>query len=173
MISGNDARAALLGAVAGALGTATMTPTMRPVLTRGLPRAMRPREFPPRKAVRTTEAHLVGPDALSREQEEVLAWPAHFGYGCTWGAVYGLLRDRTHRIPPAVAGAGFGMAVWAAGYAGWLPAMGVRETTTAGPPEKVPVPLVAHVIYGVTTAMAYEALDRWPGPAVGPEVSAA
>ena len=70
------------------------------------------------------------------------------------GALYGLAAPRS----AAAAGAAFGLAVWAAGYAGWLPLIGIRESTVAGPPAKIPFPLAAHIVFGVTTAAVHEAV---------------
>lgn len=41
-----------------------------------------------------------------------------------------------------------------------MPALGVQEATTEKPPKKWPMPVMAHLMYGITTALAYEALER-------------
>lgn len=53
------------------------------------------------------------------------------------------------------AGARMGFMVWAIGYAGWLPLLGVRESTVRGAPSKIPFPLLAHLVFGMTTAALY------------------
>lgn len=52
----------------------------------------------------------------------------------------------------------FGVGLWAVGSQGWMPGLGVQEATTEKPPKKWPMPVIAHVVYGVTTGVAYEAI---------------
>jgi hypothetical protein len=57
-------------------------------------------------------------------------------------------------------GAMFGVALWAVSLEGWMPALGVMEAPTEKSPEKVPMPVMAHILYGATTALACEALEN-------------
>lgn len=150
---------AVRGAVAGAAGTAAMTMMMRGVAPRVVPEEMRPDEFVPKKIVEWAEEQAGAPDALPDDAELKLSMVPHFGYGSGMGALYGLARDRVDGVPAPLAGALFGVAVWAIGFEGWLPALGVQPATTEQPPRKRPMPIMAHLVYGVTTAMAYEALE--------------
>lgn len=54
----------------------------------------------------------------------------------------------------------FGVALWAVSLEGWMPALGVMEAPTEKSPKKVPMPIMAHLVYGATTALAYEALEN-------------
>lgn len=154
------------GALAGALGTAVMTVLMKPGLAGHLPPRWRPAEFVPRRIVQRLEraAEQDGAAApehgLSERQEDLAAALAHLGYGATAGALYGLGRGRWSPVPAPVAGAFWGAGVWALGYAGWLPALGVRTGTVKQPPRKWLVPIANHLLYGVTTALAFERLRR-------------
>lgn len=150
---------AIRGAVAGAAGTAAMTMMMRGVAPKVVPEEMRPDEFVPKKVVEWAEEQAGAPDALSEDAELKLSMVPHFGYGSSMGALYGLARDRVDGVPAPLAGALFGVAVWAIGFEGWLPALGVQPATTEQPPKKRPMPIMAHLVYGVATAMTYEALE--------------
>src|SRR4051794_11851094 len=63
---------------------------------------------------------------------------AHFGMGTAAGALYGLLAPRQRLLGP-LAGAGFGLAVWAGNYLGLLPALGILRPATEHPPSNRPV----------------------------------
>lgn len=102
----------------------------------------------------------VGPGALSEEQELRLTMPVHFGYGAAAGVLYGLVRERVHPRSPAALGAFCGLALWAMSYEGWLPSAGILEATTERPPRAWPVPILAHLVYGSATALAYDVLSR-------------
>jgi uncharacterized membrane protein YagU involved in acid resistance len=147
---------ALAGAAAGVLGTGAMTVLMEPGLAGRLPRRYRPSEFVPRQIVEWAEARAGRPDALSERGERRAAALAHLGYGAAMGAAYALLRRRWDALPAAGAGAAWGALVWAFGYEGWMPAAGVRPATTDHPPEQWPLPVANHLVYGVTTALAFE-----------------
>lgn len=151
---------AVRGALAGAAGTAVMTMMRREVAPRVLPEEMVPEEFVPKRVLEWAEEQAGRPDALPDDTEMKLSLLPHFGYGSSMGALYGLARSRVDGVPAPLAGAVFGVAVWAVGFQGWLPALGVQPATTEQPPEKRPMPVMAHLLYGVTTALAYEALER-------------
>jgi hypothetical protein len=154
-------KTALNGTLAGAAGTAAMTLMMRRVAPKVIPEEMRPDEFVPKKAVEWAEEQAGVPEALTKEEEMKAAMGAHFTYGSSMGALYGLARStllREAALP--LAGALFGLGVWAASFEGWMPKLGIMEATTEKPPKKWPMPIMAHLVYGATTALAYEVLDR-------------
>lgn len=149
------------GALAGAAGTAVMTFMMRKAAPRMFPEEMRPDEFPPKRVVEWAEEQAGDPRALGESQEMKAAMGVHFAYGTGSGAVYGLLREQVDGIPAPLAGMMFGFGLWAIGFEGWMPALGVQERTTRKPPRKWPMPIMAHMAYGASTALAYDALaDR-------------
>ncbi len=148
------------GALAGAAGTAVMTLMMRRAAPKMVPEEMRPDEFPPKRVVEWAEEQAGEPHALTESQEMKVAMGAHFAYGSGSGAVYGLLRSQLDGLPAPLMGAMFGVGLWAFSFEGWMPALGVQEATTEKPPQKWPMPVMAHIVYGVTTALAYEALEN-------------
>lgn len=148
------------GALAGAVGTAVMTLMKEKVASRVMPAEMLPDEFAPRKVVEWVEEKAGEPHALTGPQEQKAAMAAHFAYGAGSGAVYALLRDGLMEdLPAPLAGMMFGVGLWAVGFEGWMPAAGVQEATTAKPPKKWPAPIMMHLVYGASTALAYEGLD--------------
>ncbi len=104
------------------------------------------------------KAEDVLPDAVRRRMpgtvETGAAQTLAVGYGLTFGALYGAVRPNGGK--PLLDGAALGLACWAAGYLGWLPALGlippVRRQTTA----QVAAPAAEHVVYGVVTVAVYD-----------------
>ncbi len=62
-------------------------------------------------------------------------------------------------MPPALAGAGFGLAVWAGSYLGWLPAAGILRPATEHPPRRVALMIAAHLVWGASAGLALGALS--------------
>jgi hypothetical protein len=79
------------------------------------------------------------------------------GYGATFGMLYGLAAGEGS---PLVAGAVLGLATWAVGYLGWLPATGLMPPVTRQEPARVAGPIATHLGYGIATAAAYRWLRR-------------
>lgn len=148
------------GALAGMAGSVAMTALMNPGVARWLPRRYRPDEWVPRQVIQWMEEVAGAPDAFDEETEQLAATAAHLGYGATMGALYGLLRTDRGAIPAASSGAVWGLLVWAAGYEGWMPAVGVRPPMTHEPVSRWPLPVANHLVFGVVTALAYEDLER-------------
>ncbi len=153
----NDALDGALAGVAGGLAMSVLSQGLAPKM---LPDDMRPDEFVPRQVVEWAERAAGAPDALSDAKEGVAAMGAHLGYSALLGAGYGLLRSYVPAPPTPVAGALYGVATWAFGFEGLLPALGVRPPTTAHPPKRWPAPIMGHVVFGVVTALAYEAAQN-------------
>jgi hypothetical protein len=81
------------------------------------------------------------------------------GYGVTFGALYAAVRPDGGS--PWRDGAVLGVACWAAGYLGWLPALGLMPPLWRQTAAQVAGPVVEHVAYGVTTVAVYDWLhDR-------------
>ncbi|MDQ0769419.1 hypothetical protein QF031_002168 [Pseudarthrobacter defluvii] len=79
---------------------------------------------------------------------------AHFGYGIAGGSLFALARWKR---PTVGTGLAYGAVVWAAGYEGWLPAMGILPPAHRDKPGRAVTVLVAHLLYG---AVLGKALDR-------------
>lgn len=151
---------AVRGAAAGIAGGLAMTGAMFQVAPHVLPADMRPSEFVPKRAVEWAEDQVGRPDALSDETAQRVAMGVHLSYSAGMGALYGLARKRIKDVPAPIAGAIFGLAVWALSFEGWMPAAGIMERTTDQPVRKWPAPIMGHLVYGTATALAYEALGR-------------
>jgi uncharacterized membrane protein YagU involved in acid resistance len=157
----NQINGAVWGALAGVAGGLAMTGMVHKVAPRVIPEDMQPDEFVPKKAVEWAEEKVNGQDTLSESQEMKVAMGGHLAYSALAGSLYGLARQHVaDDIPAPVAGALFGVAVWGLSFEGWMPAVGIMERTTDQPPKKWPAPVMGHIIYGVTTALAYKALER-------------
>jgi hypothetical protein len=82
----------------------------------------------------------------------------HWGYGTTWGAVYGLVQG-TFDVRTMRHGVAFGTAVWAMSYMQLVP-MGLYEPPWAYPAKDIAMEIGYHLAYGVGTAAAFAALSR-------------
>jgi uncharacterized membrane protein YagU involved in acid resistance len=74
----------------------------------------------------------------------------HLGFGASVGSVFALLH-RSLRLPllPAVQGVVYGVVVWAASYAGWVPALGILPPPMHDRPGRPVAMVVAHGVYGM------------------------
>src|SRR5437868_417327 len=106
------------GAVAGCVATGPMTWAME-LLHRRLPRHER-YPLPPRQIAMRAAGAAGVKHRLNEPERLAVTLLSHFGMGTTAGALCGLLGRRLP-LPGPVAGAGFGLAVWAGNYLGLLP----------------------------------------------------
>lgn len=82
----------------------------------------------------------------------------HWGYGTSWGSVYGLVagsRGRSRLRDGALFGAG----VWVMSYVQLVP-MGLYDPPWTYPAEELALDLSYHLAYGVGLAGGYRILDR-------------
>lgn len=147
--------AALEGAIAGAFATLPMS-----AATRAFQRAGGLGEPPPRTIVREALARAGAP--RSRRGVEAAAWVAHLGFGASVGALYGLA-DPWPGVGRATLAA---LGVWAASYAGWVPALGLLPPATRDRPGRPAAMIAAHVVFGVALGVALRA-RRGSSPAAG------
>ena len=148
----------LLGAIAGVMATVAMTAAMRrmrPLLPDEDSYPLPPREIIDGTAGRSGERQ--GDDEQARRRQTLLA---HFAFGAASGAVFALLRPRGGL---AAAGAGYGVAVWAASYLGWIPAARILKPATRHPWRRNLLMIAAHLVWGVSLAKGLEDLDRAEG----------
>ncbi|UQN08389.1 DUF1440 domain-containing protein [Deinococcus sp. QL22] len=89
----------------------------------------------------------------------------HFAYGAAAGTLYAPLR----RAPGAVVvkGSALGLGVWAANYLGLLPVTGVLSNAVHHPARRNALMVVAHLIWGVGTAVMAEHLAQEEQRSVG------
>jgi uncharacterized membrane protein YagU involved in acid resistance len=146
----------LAGAAAGFAATGPMT-----VLMEALHALLPPRErdpLPPRQiTTRVAEAAGVADD-MSEDEKEAAAITAHFAFGTTTGAVYGLLAPRLPRSSPVLSGVGYGLAVWAASYLGLLPAVGLYRSPAREPARRHGLMIAAHVVWGAVAGSTFDQL---------------
>jgi hypothetical protein len=76
------------------------------------------------------------------------------GYGVTFGALYALLRPTGGAA--VVDGVGLGIATWATGYLGWLPATGLMPPVWRQSAPQAIVPVAEHALYGIATVAVYD-----------------
>ncbi|GGH91632.1 DUF1440 domain-containing protein [Arthrobacter liuii] len=70
---------------------------------------------------------------------------AHFGYGVAGGCLYALIGKKQSTLGAGVA---YGALVWAVGYEGWLPAMGILPPAHRDKTGRAVTMLAAHLLYG-------------------------
>jgi hypothetical protein len=146
----------LRGAVAGLAGTAVMTSAMAVAKATGLMAG----EWPPRNVARHFEEAIGVRDALPRPAFEVSWVGQHSAYGAAAGVAYARSRRRLRLPEPLPTGPLFGAALWAFGYAGWLPATGLYPPPTAEPRRRIGTPIAAHLIDGTATATVSRRLGQ-------------
>jgi hypothetical protein len=130
------------GAAAGLAATAAMTVMMFAARRRGTMRKLPPE--------RITEAML---DALrlrrSERTENVISSVAHLAYGAGAGALFAVLAGSLRRPGTRVlAGPAYGLALWAASYVGWVPALGIMPPPHRDGRRRPTAMVLAHVTYG-------------------------
>jgi hypothetical protein len=82
----------------------------------------------------------------------------HWGYGTTWGAVYGLLHARaTER--PLRSGIAFGLGVWAMSYVQLVP-MGLYQPPWEYSPKDLAMEGGYHVAYGTGVGAGHRLVTR-------------
>jgi hypothetical protein len=140
-ITWNDLAALGEGALGGAVGTAAFTGWMGGAQRMGLLG-----EMPPRKITRKAAERVGIHDRGTINAATVLT---HLGFGVATGALFGVLSRRLHpRVPGAVQGALFGSVVWAASYAGWVPALDIMPSPRKDRPDRPWVMFLGHLIFG-------------------------
>jgi hypothetical protein len=100
-------------------------------------------------------------DRLSKRQRLMVALLAHFGFGSSAGALYGMAARTRSRNPAA--GVTYGLGVYAADYCGWIPALDIMEPPTDSPKPRVAMMVLAHVVYGASLAGAVWTLEELRG----------
>jgi hypothetical protein len=150
-VSGNmtSSEQALTGAAAGLAATIAMTAFMKVAHRPLLPSTQR-YPLPPRLITdffqgRQTPFHR---ETIGKADAYLL----HFLFGAAAGAIYGLGRVSS---PSRPAGITYGVAVWAASYLGWVPAIGALPPAHKQPRERTLLMVAAHIVWGATLEAAY------------------
>lgn len=161
MTRDTDAFARVLrGIAAGFVGTLALQ-VMRTASAKALPASMPPiRQDPGEFMVQKAEAML--PEAAQARMPSLVQAAAAkgvaAGYGLTAGAVYGLLRREGGDV--LADGVVLGLGTWAAGYLGWLPALGLMPPVPEQETSEALGPVVRHALFGIVTVAAFRALSR-------------
>lgn len=92
-------------------------------------------------------------EPVGEDRIPVLEKGMHWGYGTSWGAVYGLAQE-TFRGNPVGHGLAFGVGVWGMSYAQLVP-MKLYEPPWKYPLEDLAVDLSYHLVYGLGVAGAH------------------
>ena len=140
------------GAGAGFFATVPMTATM--LLLRRLAPETRHAPLPPETVTAQAAADAHVRDDLGEEGLRAATVAGHFAYGAAAGALYAPIAGRTPR--PVATGVAFGLAMWAVGYLGWVPAIGLMPSATEQPAARNGVMIAAHVVWGATTGLLLE-----------------
>ncbi|HEV2148937.1 MAG TPA: DUF1440 domain-containing protein [Longimicrobiaceae bacterium] len=148
--------AAAKGALAGMIGGAAMMMAMKVEQKAFLPEGQT-MEPPPRKLVETLAEKA--DVELDDQQAKMAGMGVHMGNSALWGALFGVVQDRVH--PPSMLhGLLLGGLVYAANFPsfGLLPRLGVLPPPSQQPLREAAIPVGAHVVYGIATAAAFEAM---------------
>lgn len=90
--------------------------------------------------------------------ENIAAQGMGYAYGMSFGALYAATRPEGGCV--LVEGISLGLACWALGYLGWLPAIGIMNPIWKHEPAEIAGPIVRHGIYGLATVAAYDAIEK-------------
>ena len=147
----------LLGGLAGLAATGPMTLAMK-LLHEQLPREEQ-YPLPPRQVAEGLAEKAGVNEQLDEEEREAATWVSHFAYGAACGALYGAVSGEKLDEHPVLAGVGFGLAVWAGSYLGWLPAAGIISPATEHPARRNALMIAAHAVWGAGVGVALERLS--------------
>lgn len=142
----------LEGAAAGVVGTLTMSSLMALARTTGILG-----EPPPMKLTRRLARYVGLPEPEGAELVAASAL-AHLGFGALTGILFGALPLRQRRAP--LAGAAFGLGVWALSYAGWIPRLALMRPPSRDRPGRPTAMAAAHVVYGMTMSAVLRSRAR-------------
>jgi len=135
-------------AFAGLAATAPMTAVM--VLGhRRLPWRER-RPLPPPQITDAALRSIGAEHLVSESSQRGLSLLNHLAYGTTAGAILGLAIIE----PPTLSqGILYGLGVWASGYLGWLPAVGLHRSAVRETLNRNLLMVAAHVVWGASLAL--------------------
>lgn len=83
----------------------------------------------------------------------------HWGYGTTWGAVYGAAFGNSARHRPLTRGLGFGAWVWVMSYVQLVP-LGIYQPPWTYSPRELAMDLSYHLAYGAGLGVGGALVER-------------
>jgi hypothetical protein len=146
-----DVRRMAVGGLGGAVATAVMTAWMAVGQLTGLHGEQPPKRLVRRLARRAGIAARCGGPGIW-----LTSATAHLGFGTSCGALYATVVPRS----TASRGMAFALGVWAASYAGWIPALGLLPPPGKDNPRRAWTILTAHVVYGAVLGATLAGWDR-------------
>jgi len=149
-----------LGAAAGLVGTAVIQGALA-ATKRWMPETLPPIKQDPGEFMVQKAKSALPEKAQAKIPEKVESCAARslaFGYGLTFGALYSALGRREEKL--LLDGTCLGVATWAAGYLGWLPATGLMPPLWKQKPKQVFPNIVTHALFGIITAAALNGLRK-------------
>jgi hypothetical protein len=87
-----------------------------------------------------------------------LAIAAHLGYGIAGGVAFSYFPPLLRRSPRT--GACYGALIYAAGYEGWLPLLGILPPAHRDNRRRVATMIVSHLVYGASLSYANRVAAR-------------
>lgn len=160
MESRNILKRSLLGMAAGLAGTFALQGIRLPS-QHLLPETMPPIRKDPGEFM-VEQAEEVLPTRLRQQipsvAEAVAERSLALGYGMTAGALYAAFHRTVGDL--IVDGLTLGMVTWAAGYLGWMPALGLMPPITKQNAAEVSGPIVQHLLFGIVTVAIYNWLQQ-------------
>lgn len=130
-----------IGAVGGFVATSLMD-----VFLTELRRLGALHMYPPEEITgRALEAADVPHDEGERKAATAVA---HYAFGATAGAAFGLVPTPRKRPAVIVTGVLYGLGIWLVSYAGWIPKLGLRPRPSDDPPESQASIAASHAVYG-------------------------
>jgi hypothetical protein len=95
----------------------------------------------------------------SDQTRKTLSTAVHWGYGIDLGGAYGAFRGRKPKLD-VLGGLVYGAGLWVLGDEIAVPLLGLAEGPRAHPKKIHAESLGAHLVYGITTAVATQLLRR-------------
>jgi hypothetical protein len=126
-------------------------------------------EQPPKRLVRRLARRAGVPARRGGLGTWLASAAAHLGFGISCGALYATVVPRS----TAPRGMAFALGVWAASYAGWIPALRLLPSPDRDNRRRAWTTLTAHVVYGAVLGVTLASWDRTarrahPAAAVAP-----
>jgi hypothetical protein len=145
-----------LGAAGGFAGTlvlqALLSASQKWLPSAAPPLRQHPGDFMVEKAEQALPERVR--EGIPEAAETAAAQALGVGYGLAFGALYAALRPRGGS--PLLDGLSLGACAWAAGYLGWLPAMGLMRPVWRQNAVQALAPAAEHAVYGMVTVAAYD-----------------
>jgi hypothetical protein len=145
------------GAIAGFVGAVAMFPLMFTMKRLGLTREVFPKQV---EEELTRRAGL--PELARGRVSDILAYTAHLAYGALLGGFFGGLRYVVS-APTFPFAQLFGLATYAVGFLGWVPALGILPPIWRQREPIGVMRIMAHIYYGTVVSLAFDRMRGLTG----------